>query len=85
MPTVLRVAGFQVRVYMRDHPPAHVHVWKAGAWVKVELPTDDAVARVVAVRGMTISNVIRAVRIVERHTASLRAAWEKYHGDKATE
>jgi hypothetical protein len=26
MPTVVREAGFEVRIYTLDHPPPHVHV-----------------------------------------------------------
>lgn len=43
MPTVLRKAGFEVRIYTFDHPPPHVHVEKAGASVKIDLATTTAV------------------------------------------
>ena len=39
MPTVIREDGFEVRIYTFDHPPAHVHVAKAGAIVRVDLAT----------------------------------------------
>jgi hypothetical protein len=42
MPTVLREDGFEVRIYTFDHPPAHVHVAKAGAVVRIELATRTA-------------------------------------------
>jgi len=42
MPTVLREDGFEVRIYTFDHPPAHVHVAKAGAIVRIELATRTA-------------------------------------------
>lgn len=29
-PTVKRKEGFEFLIYTKDHPPAHVHVWKAG-------------------------------------------------------
>jgi hypothetical protein len=29
-PTVLKKAGFQVKIYLNDDPPAHVHVRRAG-------------------------------------------------------
>jgi hypothetical protein len=41
MPTVLREAGFEVRIYTLDHPPPHVHVWKAGAVLKIDLATHE--------------------------------------------
>lgn len=39
MPTLIREAGFEVRIYTLDHPPPHVHVAKAGAIVKINLST----------------------------------------------
>ena len=42
MPTVLRDAGFEVRIYTLDHPPPHVHVAKAGAVVRIDLATHTA-------------------------------------------
>jgi hypothetical protein len=70
LPTILRSEGFHVRIYLREHPPAHVHVWKAGAWARIDLPTAESSAHVVSVRGMTTADVIRAVRIVEAHADS---------------
>ena len=39
MPTVHREEGFEVRIYTSDHPPAHVHVAKAGAIVRIDRAT----------------------------------------------
>ena len=36
MPTLIRKAGFEVRIYTLDHPPPHVHVARAGAIVKID-------------------------------------------------
>jgi hypothetical protein len=43
VPTLIREAGFEVRIYTLDHPPPHVHVAKAGAIVKIELSTHHAI------------------------------------------
>jgi hypothetical protein len=43
MPTVIRHAGFEVGIYTFDHPPPHVHVWKAGAVLKIDLATHETV------------------------------------------
>jgi hypothetical protein len=37
MATVLRQDGFEVAIYNRDHPPIHVHVFKAGAETVINL------------------------------------------------
>jgi hypothetical protein len=49
MPTVLREAGFDVRIYTFDHLPPHVHVAKAGAIVKIDLATSEIVEIVGAI------------------------------------
>ena len=43
MPTILAEAGFAVRILTLDHPPAHVHGFKAGETAKIEI-ADDAFA-----------------------------------------
>jgi hypothetical protein len=77
MPTVLREAGFEVRIYTFDHPPAHVHVWKAGAVLKIDLRTHEAVEIVGTISDRDIK---RAERLVARHAVRLRREWIKIHG-----
>jgi hypothetical protein len=78
MPTVLREAGFEVRIYTLDHPPPHVHVWKAGAVLKIDLMSHEAVQIVGAISD---KDVKRAERLVARHAARLRREWTRIHGN----
>lgn len=79
MPTVVREAGFEVRIYTLDHPPPHVHVERTGAVLKISVAT----AKVVRIVG-TISDrdVRRAEQIVAKYSRVLKEAWRKLHGDK---
>ncbi|MGH9371539.1 MAG: DUF4160 domain-containing protein [Vicinamibacterales bacterium] len=77
MPTVIREAGFEVRIYTFDHPPPHVHVWKAGAVVKIDLATQEAVEIVGAISDREIK---RAERLVARNAAWLKREWVRIHG-----
>ena len=77
MPTVLREAGFEVRIYTFDHRPPHVHVAKAGAIVKIDLSTHHAIEIVGAISDR---DVIRAERLVGRNAQFLKSEWEKLHG-----
>ena len=66
-----------MRIYTLDHPPPHVHVWKAGAVVKIDLAT----AEVVEVAGaISDRDVKRAERLVARNSARLKREWAKLHG-----
>ncbi len=83
VPTVLVVAGVQVRIYLppREHGPAHVHVVKAGGRVVVSLGDERTAPSVSSVVRMTERDARRAFRIVEAHRDTLLAAWRRYHGD----
>lgn len=67
-------------IYPNDHMPSHVHVWRAGESVIVNL--GDAATRV-GVRennGMSARDERRALKIVGEHQELLLARWEEIHG-----
>jgi hypothetical protein len=82
MPTVLDVGGFQVRILLppREHGPPHVHVWKAGAVVVIDLPEGDHALGIRKARGMRTVDLVAAFRLVEANVAMLLEQWRKYHG-----
>ena len=82
MPTVLRVAGFRVVIFLppREHTPPHVHVRNADGEVVIELVRGRRAPIIRTAAGMRTADVVRAFRIVEAHTEHLLAAWRKYHG-----
>lgn len=77
MPTVLRLDGFTVIIFLppREHGPAHVHVRKGGGEVVIEI---DPV-RVVRSQ-MPTASARAARRLVETHRDYLLSEWEKIHG-----
>ena len=77
MPTVLREEGFEVRIYTLDHPPAHVHVAKAGAIVRINLATHAATEIVGAISDRDVK---RAEQLVARHAKHLKQEWTNIHG-----
>jgi hypothetical protein len=80
--TVVREAGFDIRIYTRDHPPPHVHVAKAGAILKIDLATCE----VIEILGrLSDRDARRAERLVEKHAAFLTAEWTKLHGQKPSD
>lgn len=79
MPTVIREAGFDVRIYTLDHPPPHVHVERAGAVLKINLATAEVVRIVGAISDRDIK---RAERLVAKHSQVLKEAWRRLHGGK---
>ena len=79
MPTIIREAGFDVRIYTLDHPPPHVHVERAGAVLKINLATAEVVRIVGAISDRDIK---RAERLVANHSQALKEAWRRLHGGK---
>ena len=80
MPTVHREGGFQIRIFPNDHSPPHVHVVKAGGFAKVAIANAEEPPRLLEARGLKDSDILRAVRIVEREGRKLMLAWTKIHG-----
>jgi hypothetical protein len=77
MPTLIREAGFEVRIYTLDHPPAHVHVAKADAVLKIEL----ARCQVIEIVGkISDREARRAETLVAKHVQFLLQEWTKIHG-----
>ncbi|MBI4264061.1 MAG: DUF4160 domain-containing protein [Acidobacteria bacterium] len=77
MPTLIREAGFEVRIYTDDHPPPHVHVEKAGAIVKIALSTHRAVE---IVGTISDRDVKRAEQLVAQNAVLLGQEWDRLHG-----
>ena len=78
MPTIVSEEGFGVRIYTCDHAPPHVHVAKAGAVVKIDLTTHEAVK---VVGNISERDVKRALLLVARHSELLNREWRRLHGD----
>ncbi|MEH2215126.1 DUF4160 domain-containing protein [Nostoc sp.] len=41
MPTILKKGGFEVRIYLNDRIPAHVHVFKGGGEAKINIGDEN--------------------------------------------
>ena len=74
MPTVLREAGFEVRIYTFDHPPPHVHVKRRGEEVRINLLTLESMDPGPVPRG--------CIDAVRAHLAELLRASERYHPER---
>lgn len=80
MPTVLRLDGFEFRIFPADHEPAHVHVIYAGVEAKVALGDEDTAPSSLDAKRMPTPDVRRAIKIVAEHQGALLVAWRHYHG-----
>lgn len=80
MPTVIQQDGFAFRIYPNDHPPPHVHVYKAGTWAKIRIETPERPTRILA-GTMSPGDTTRALWIIRRSSEFLMAHWKRIRGE----
>lgn len=71
-----RDSGFVFRIWSNDHAPAHVHAWKAGKSVIINLDPVEVRTN----KGMNDADVVRAVRIVLGNREKMLQVWRDTHG-----
>lgn len=77
MPTILRLEGFRFMIFQgdADHPPAHVHAFKAGSEIVLNLMPLAARSS----KGMSGADARRARDIIEEHHELFLNAWSRLH------
>jgi Domain of unknown function (DUF4160) len=81
MPKVLEKDGFSVVIYLNDHLPSHVHVWKGGAEVRIQLGNADIAPSLMSVEGKISSKDIgKALDLIKDHKEALLKKWREIHG-----
>jgi hypothetical protein len=76
MPRVLEVNGFRIVIHTMDHEPAHVHVQRDGADLRVYLEIERAEY---AYGKMSRTDERNALKIVAQHRELLLASWIGIH------
>ena len=78
MVTILhrRKHGYDVVIHTNEHGPAHVHVFRGGKQLKVELLP----IRVVYNGGFNSREIRRIRALLEEHHALLLQEWTRLHG-----
>lgn len=76
-PTLLnrREHGFDVRLYTKDHPPAHVHVFKGENEAKVALKPVSVLDN----SGFNNRELKEVTELISAHQEMLLTEWDKYH------
>jgi hypothetical protein len=77
MPTVWSERGFLFMIHTNDHEPAHVHAYKAGGVVLINV-LDLSLRKVV---GLKKPDVKLAKQIVAANRALFLQRWEEIHGN----
>lgn len=81
MGTVLLQDGFAVMIFVHDHLPPHVHIFKAGEQLIINLGGANTKPTVRENKGMTNQNERRALKLAAIHQPQLLLEWERLHGN----
>ena len=77
MPTLLLQDGFKFFFYANEHDPKHIHVQKAGEFVKIELLT----LRVFN-NHMKPKELKKVLLIVEENQGDFERRWDEYFNQR---
>jgi hypothetical protein len=77
MPTIFRQDGFRIVIFPNDRLPPHVHVFKSGAEVKIELVSEPSVLSVEGKIGN--KDLVKALNLVVEHQSELLEKWREIH------
>ena len=80
MPTVPRIDGYVIVIYLHDHGPAHVHVFAHGCEGIVDLNCPNGEPEAREFYRCKARDVKDVLRIVGKHQERLCAMWKEIHG-----
>ena len=80
MPTVDRINGLRVMVYVDDHGPPHVHVVGRGCEAVFVLNCPDGPPNVRMVEGFSDRDLFKIKSYIKLKVAQLCESWRQIHG-----
>ena len=81
MPTVLRINGYLIMIYLHDHFPAHVHVFLRGDEVIIDLNCRGEEPGLRDVFRMKARDARNVLALVNKHRELLCSMWKEIHGN----
>lgn len=80
MVTVHRQDGFRLVIYLDDHDPPHVQVYRGSGEAKIGLALAAGRPPLLRASAMRLGELRKALRIVAENLPDLRARWDEIHG-----
>lgn len=74
VPTVLRINGYRFFFFSDEHLPQHIHIEKAGSYVRIELAT----LKVTDSYKISSKEINKLIKLVEENKETLKGAWNEY-------
>lgn len=67
--------GYDVRIYTKDHPPSHAHVWKGDKNLRIDLTTFEISEN----RGYNVREIRQIRKLVADNQELLLEVWSDIH------
>jgi len=80
MPTILRIDGYEIVIYLRDHLPPHVHVFAHGCEAVIELQCPEGAPEIREFYRFKSRQLRGVLDVVTTHQEQLCAMWKVIHG-----
>ena len=80
MPTIHQEDGFNFMIYTSDHAPAHVHVFKGGAEIVINLGDAKTGPYIRDQKDMKKKSARKAVHLTEERQEFFLEKWSEIHG-----
>jgi hypothetical protein len=80
MPTILRIDGYEIVIFLNDHVPAHVHVFAGGREAVVDLHCPEGDPEIREFYRFKVRELKPILRLVKQHQEQLCAMWKVIHG-----
>ena len=77
MPKILEIEGYKFYIYLNDHLPVHVHVWKGGGECKVLLEPEIIIQDNYDFKSQELKSILR---IIAEHYTFIIEKWHEIHG-----
>ena len=74
-PVIVRSRGYRVIIFTNDHPPAHIHVRRAGKKARVRLEPVELLNDY----GYSSREIKQILKLVQDNQTVLLTQWDRYH------
>jgi uncharacterized protein len=80
MPTIFREQGFRIVIYLNNHLPSHVHIFKGSGEVQVGLGDEESDPSLMIITGkISDKDVAKALYLVKENQAKFLEKWREIH------
>ena len=74
--------GFIFHIWPHDHEPPHLHIFKGGDEVEINIGDAETPPSLKNINGMKSPDIKKAIRMVAENQELFLSKWEEWHGNQ---